>query len=51
VELAVCTFFDRPGARWAIRCYVGDPVYFYEPGGKFLFDSGAPAYALLGNVS
>jgi NADPH-dependent ferric siderophore reductase len=51
LELAVCTFSDGPGARWAAECRPGDVVYFYGPGGKFLLDSTAPAYVLLGDVS
>jgi NADPH-dependent ferric siderophore reductase len=51
LELAVCTFSDGPGARWAAECRVGDVVHFYGPGGKFLLDPTAPAYALLGDVS
>lgn len=51
LELAVCTFSDGPGAQWASECRVGDVVYFYGPGGKFLLDSSASAYALLGNIS
>lgn len=51
LELAVCTFSDGPGGRWAAGCRVGDAVYFYGPGGKFLLDLTAPAYALLGDVS
>ncbi|MFD2719658.1 siderophore-interacting protein [Hymenobacter monticola] len=51
LELAVCTFSDGPGARWAAQCRPGDVVHFYGPGGKFLLDATAPAYALLGDVS
>lgn len=51
LELAVCTFSDGPGARWATQCRPGDEVHFYGPGGKFLLDPTAPAYALLGDVS
>lgn len=51
LELAVCTFSDGPGARWAAHCRPGDVVHFYGPGGKFLLDSTAPAYAFLGDVS
>lgn len=51
LELAVCTFSDGPGARWATECRAGDTVYFYGPGGRFLLDPTAPAYALLGDVS
>jgi NADPH-dependent ferric siderophore reductase len=51
LDLAVCTFSDGPGARWAAGCRVGDVLYFYGPGGKFLLDPTAPAYALLGDVS
>ena len=49
--MAVCTFSDGPGARWAAQCRPGDEVHFYGPGGKFLLDPTAPAYALLGDVS
>lgn len=51
LELAVCTFSDGPGAQWAAECHPGDVVHFYGPGGKFLLDSTAPAYALLGDIS
>lgn len=51
LELAVCTFSGGPGAQWAARCRPGDVVHFYGPGGKFLLDSTAPAYVLLGDVS
>ncbi|MGI4874049.1 MAG: siderophore-interacting protein [Janthinobacterium lividum] len=51
LELAVCTFSGGPGAQWAARCRPGDVVHFYGPGGKFLLDPTAPAYALLGDVS
>jgi NADPH-dependent ferric siderophore reductase len=51
LELAICTFSDGPGAHWAAQCQPGDVVHFYGPGGKFLLDATAPAYALLGDVS
>lgn len=51
LELAVCTFSDGPGAHWATQCQPGDEVHFYGPGGKFVLDPTAPAYALLGDVS
>jgi NADPH-dependent ferric siderophore reductase len=51
LDLAVCTFSDGPGAQWATECRPGDVVHFYGPGGKFLIDSTAPAYALLGDIS
>ncbi len=51
LELAVCTFSDGPGARWAARCRPGDPVHFSGPGGKFLLDPTAPAHVFLGDVS
>lgn len=51
LNLAVCTFSAGAGAHWAARCRIGDRVYFYGPGGKFLLDPTAPAYALLGDVS
>jgi NADPH-dependent ferric siderophore reductase len=51
LELAVCTFSDGPGARWAAQCQPGDTVHFYGPGGKFLLDPAAPAHVLLGDVS
>lgn len=51
LELAVCTFSEGPGAQWAMQCRPGDTVHFYGPGGKFLLDAAAPAYALLGDVS
>ena len=51
LELAVCTFSDGPGARWAAHCRPGDSVHFYGPGGKFLLDASAPAYAFLGDIS
>jgi NADPH-dependent ferric siderophore reductase len=51
LDLAVCTFSDGPGAQWATECRPGDVVHFYGPGGKFLLDSTAPAYALLGDIS
>jgi len=51
VELAVCTFSDGPGARWAARCQPGDVVHFHGPGGKFVLDTTAPAYALFGDIS
>jgi NADPH-dependent ferric siderophore reductase len=51
LELAVCTFSNGPGARWAAECRPGDVVHFYGPGGKFLLDPTAPAYALLGDIS
>jgi NADPH-dependent ferric siderophore reductase len=51
LELAVCTFSDGPGARWAAQCRPGDTVHFYGPGGKFLLDSTAPAHVFLGDVS
>ena len=51
LELAVCTFSDGPGARWAAECRPGDIVHFYGPGGKFLLDPAAPAYTLLGDIS
>jgi NADPH-dependent ferric siderophore reductase len=51
VDLAVCTYSDGPGARWAARCRPGDAVHFHGPGGRFLLDDAAPAYALLGDVS
>ena len=51
VELAVCTFSDGPGARWAAQCRPGDTVHFYGPGGKFLLDPTAPAHVFLGDIS
>jgi NADPH-dependent ferric siderophore reductase len=51
LELAVCTFSDGLGARWAAQCQPGDPVHFYGPGGKFLLDPTAPAHVFLGDVS
>lgn len=51
LDLAVCTFSDGPGARWAAQCQPGDLVHFYGPGGKFLLDSTAPAHVFLGDVS
>jgi NADPH-dependent ferric siderophore reductase len=51
LELAVCTFSDGPGARWAAQCQPDDTVHFYGPGGKFLLDSTAPAHVFLGDVS
>jgi len=51
LELAVCTFSDGPGAQWAARCHPGDTVHFYGPGGKFMLDSSAAAYAFLGDIS
>ncbi|OUJ71797.1 siderophore-interacting protein [Hymenobacter crusticola] len=51
LELAVCTFSDGPGARWAAQCRAGDEVSFYGPGGKFVLAPNAVGYALLGDVS
>jgi NADPH-dependent ferric siderophore reductase len=51
LEVAVCTFSDGPGAQWASTCRPGDVVYFHGPGGKFVLDPAAPAYALLGDIS
>ena len=51
LELAVCTFSAGPGAHWATTCRPGDVVHFYGPGGKFVLDPTAPAYALLGDIS
>jgi len=51
LELAVCTFSDGPGARWAAECRPGDIVHFYGPGGRFLLDPTALAYILLGDIS
>lgn len=51
LELAVCTFSDGPGARWAAQCRPGDAVHFYGPGGKFLLHPDAPAHVFLGDVS
>lgn len=51
LELAVCTFSNGPGARWAQHCRPGDEVYFNGPGGKFVLDSTASSYCLLGDVA
>ncbi|MDF7812170.1 siderophore-interacting protein [Hymenobacter sp. YC55] len=51
LELAVCTFSNGPGARWAQHCRPGDEVYFNGPGGKFVLDATAASYCLLGDVS
>jgi NADPH-dependent ferric siderophore reductase len=51
LELAICTFSDGPGARWAAQCRAGDEVSYYGPGGKFLLDPTATGFALLGDVS
>ncbi|WP_179225590.1 siderophore-interacting protein [Hymenobacter mucosus] len=51
LELAICTFSDGPGARWAAQCRPGDAVHFYGPGGKFLLNPTAPAHVFLGDVS
>jgi NADPH-dependent ferric siderophore reductase len=51
LELAVCTFSDGPGAQWAAACRPGDLVHFYGPGGNFVLDPTAPAYALLGDIA
>ncbi|HEX8429169.1 siderophore-interacting protein [Hymenobacter sp.] len=52
LELAVCTFSNGPGARWAQQCRPGDDVYFHGPGGKFILDTPtAFSYCLLGDVS
>ena len=51
VELAVCTYSGGPGAHWAARCRPGDTVHFYGPGGRFVLEQSAPAYAFLGDVS
>lgn len=51
LELAVCTFSDGPGARWAAHCRPGDSIHFYGPGGKFLLDPSAAAHAFLGDIS
>jgi NADPH-dependent ferric siderophore reductase len=51
LEVAVCTFSDGPGAQWASTCRPGDVVHFHGPGGKFVLDPAAPAYALLGDIS
>jgi NADPH-dependent ferric siderophore reductase len=51
LKLAVCTFSEGPGAEWDQQCQPGDTVHFYGPGGKFMLDPTAFAYALLGDVS
>jgi NADPH-dependent ferric siderophore reductase len=44
-------FSDGLGPRWASGCRVGNSVYFYGPGGKFVLDPTAPAYTLLSDIS
>jgi NADPH-dependent ferric siderophore reductase len=41
VDIAVCTFSNAQGAKWAIEINVGDTVYFRGPKGKFIFDNSA----------
>ena len=51
VDIAVCTFSNGQGAKWAIEINVGDTVYFSGPKGKFIFDNSAETYFLLGDIS
>ena len=51
LELAVCTFSNGPGARWAQHCRPGDEVYFNGPGGKFVLDTTASSYCLFGDAA
>jgi len=50
-DLAVCTFSDGSGARWANEAVLGQTVYFGGPKGKFTIDTAADNYLLLGDIS
>jgi len=51
IDLAVCTFSDGWGARWANELTVGNIVLYSGPQGKFTIDTSAQNYLLLGDVS
>lgn len=51
VDLAVCTFSEGSGARWANEISVGETVLYGGPKGKFTIDTAAQNYLFLGDIS
>ena len=51
VDIAVCTFSNGQGAKWATEINVGETVFFSGPKGKFIFDNSAGTYFFLGDIS
>jgi NADPH-dependent ferric siderophore reductase len=51
VDIAVCTFSNGQGAKWASEINVGDTIYFSGPKGKFVFNPEGKQYVFIGDIS
>ena len=50
-DLAVCTFSNGQGAKWAHNLERGDTIYFRGPEGKFTINPDADNHLFLGDIS
>lgn len=51
ISLAIATHSKGIGSQWAENCKVGDIVYYKTKKGKFILDSSADSYLMLGDLS
>lgn len=51
IDLAIATHSQGIGAKWVESCKPNDTVYFKWKKGKFLIDTNADSYLLIGDIS
>lgn len=51
IDLAIATHSQGIGAKWVESCTPNDTVYFKWKKGKFLIDTNADSYLLIGDIS
>lgn len=51
ISLAIATHSKGIGSQWAENCKVGDIVYYKTKKGKFILDSSADSYLMIGDLS
>jgi len=51
IDLAIATHSQGIGAKWVESCTPNDTVYFIWKKGKFLIDTNADSYLLIGDIS